>query len=147
MGKLIRQVFDEAICAKKIITRRALIGLRKQVVVPKVGVTGDGHRNESEDTPGSVGENAAFLRAGWSAVQSQAAGSSRGVVWLSPQGRHSCATRHPTAESGQRARDHRAAQRVSARGALAGAQADLVWGFSTVWDPAARAAAGVVARV
>src|SRR5688572_10949258 len=63
-----------------------LSGLSKQVIAPKVGVTGNGHRNESENTPGSAGENALFLWAGWSAVQSQAAGSGRGVVWLSSQG-------------------------------------------------------------
>src|SRR3954463_12417627 len=97
------------ICAKKIVTRRALIGLRKQVVEPKVGVTGDGHRNESENTPGSAGENAIFLRTGWSAVQSQAAGSSRGVIWLSSQGGHSRVAPQPGAQSGERARADRAA--------------------------------------
>ena len=48
-----------AICAKKIVTRGGETGFRKPVVVPKVGVTRNGHRNEPEHEEGSVEQAAA----------------------------------------------------------------------------------------
>ena len=54
-----------------------MIGLSKQVVVPKVGVTGDGHGIESGITPGSANKNEALLRAGRLAVYCQGAGPGR----------------------------------------------------------------------
>src|SRR6185503_8545951 len=48
----------------------------------------NGQKHEPEDPQGSIGEDEAAVSHRWNGVQAEAAGSSAGALWISPQSGH-----------------------------------------------------------